>query len=449
MTPAENERFTKFLRAAADEARRLGYPPNNFVGMLNADGGFETAKRLFSKAQPSTGFFELYNLGRLDLTVEALVLEHEWKRYFDQELLDLAAEKLKKVGYRWRNRDEVPTDVLPDTADAANVAEVPERLIEVGTASLSTGISRLLAEYLGAMKEAFTGHPLANFIRRDMRDAIKGRAGSDGDGLIFKGSAGQGLWARGPWLGIFNPVVTNGAQQGYYPCYLFREDMRGVYLSLNQGMTEAKDHYKADAKTALRARAQNYRAMLGNQTSRFPELTIDLSPASPGNDTAFYEAGNICAIYYPASSVPDEAKLVDDLKAMLGLYEVLIQGETDTDVSLDNEDDTPANLQYEDATRFRMHKRIERNAALVKKVKQQKGCTCEVCEANFEVRYGKIGSGYIEAHHLKPLASLRGTKVAMDPENDFAVLCANCHRMVHRSGLVDDIARFKREHFHG
>lgn len=313
--------------------------------------------------------------------------------------------------------------------------------------SLSAGISRLLSEYLGATKETFTGHPLASFIRRDMRDAIKKKAGIDGDALIFKGSAGQGNWVRGPWLGIFNSTVTSGAQQGYYPCYLFREDMRGVYLSLNQGMTEAKEHYKADAKTALRARAQNYRAMLGNQASHFPELDIDLAPASPGNDTAFYEAGNICAVYYPANSLPDEAKLIDDLKAMLGLYEALIQNETDADVSLNNEGDTPSGLQYEDATQFRLHKRIERNAALIKKVKKRKGYTCEVCRVNFEARYGLIGAGYIEAHHLKPLASLKGTRVAMDPVRDFAVLCANCHRMIHRSGLVDDIRRFKQEHF--
>ena len=449
MTPAEDERFTAFLRDAAAESRRIGHPPNNFVGMLNADGGFATAKRLFSKAQPSTGFFELYNLGRLDLTVEALVLEHEWRKYFDQDLLDLAAEKLKKVGYRWRNHDEATLAVLPAASDPASVPEASSTSFEIPTAPLSSGISRVLAEYLGGTTENFTGHPLANFIRRNLRDAVKAEAGTDGDGLIFKGSAGQGNWVRGPWLGIFNPVVTNGAQQGYYPCYLFKEDMSGVYLSLNQGMTEAKEHYKADAKTALRARAQNYRAMLGSQTSRFPELTIDLAPASPGNDTAFYEAGNICAVYYPAGSVPDQAKVVGDLKAMLGLYEILIQGETDTDVSLDNEDDTPAELQYEDATRFRMHKRIERNAALVKKVKQRKGCNCEICGANFEQRYGAIGAGYIEAHHLKPLASLQSTRVALDPEHDFAVLCANCHRMVHRSGLVDDIARFKRENFYG
>ena len=318
---------------------------------------------------------------------------------------------------------------------------------ERNDAPLQRGLNRVISEYPEASKLPFKGHPLADFIRDDLATAVAIASG-EADQLIFKGSAGQGRWARGPWVGVFNAVVTDGAQRGYYPCYLFREDMQGVYLSLNQGMTEAKDHYKADAKTALRARAQNYRAMLGTEAAAFPALTIDLAPSAPGNDTAFYEAGNICAAYYARDAMPNEPQLVADLKNMLKLYEALIQSEMSGDDSLDSENDSPPKTEYEDTTRFRMHKRIERNAALVKKVKKKKGCTCEVCCVTFGSRYGSVGVGYIEAHHLKPLATLKDTKVAMDV-NDFAVLCANCHRMVHRSGLVDDIQRFKREHFHG
>lgn len=314
--------------------------------------------------------------------------------------------------------------------------------------SLRDGIAKVLAEYSSAQSQSFTQHPIASLIRLELRNAVAQLSGDQG-ALIFKGSAGQGNWAKGPWLGIFNPVVTGSAQSGYYVCYLFREDMQGVYLSLNQGMTEAKQHYKSDAKTALRARALNYRAMLGPQDNRFPQLAIDLAPSSANNDTAFYEAGNIYATYYPAGSLPDDRMLAHDLQAMLHLYERLIHGETASDSSLDSEDDKPTDLHFEDAARFRLHKRIERNAALAKKVKQKKGCVCEVCNTNFEELYGEIGAGYIEAHHLKPLSSFKGTKVAMDPYADFAVLCANCHRMVHRSGLVDDIPRFKREHYRG
>jgi 5-methylcytosine-specific restriction enzyme A len=314
--------------------------------------------------------------------------------------------------------------------------------------SIRQGLYRVLTEYPASSEEPFSGNELAGFIRHDLRDAIASGSG-ESDRLIFKGSAGQSTWARGPWVGIFNPVVTRSAQNGYYVCFLFREDMRGVYLSLNQGMTEAKENYKSDAKVALRARAQNFRAVLGSQVTTFPELVIDLSPSSSNNDTSFYEAGNICAFYYDVDSIPAEEKLQKDLVSIIALYETLIVAETGSDTSLDSEDDAPAHIDYEDTTRFRLHKRIERNALLIKKVKRIKGTTCEVCGTNFSRQYGPIGEGYIEAHHLRPLASLVGTKVPMNTERDFAVLCANCHRMVHRSGIVDDMQKFKEEHYHG
>lgn len=314
--------------------------------------------------------------------------------------------------------------------------------------TLREGIERVLAEYLGAKTQSFTQHPIACLIRQDIRSAVAKLSG-DQERFIFKGSAGQAGWVKGPWIGVFNPIVTDSAQRGYYVCFLFREDMRGVYLSLNQAMTEAQHHYKSDAKTALRARAQNYRAMLGLQEDGSFDIEIDLAPDSPSNNTVYYEAGNISAKFYEAGSVPSDEVLAIDLQEMLRLYERLVVSEIAGEAVFDAEDDNPIALQIEDATRFRIHKRIERRASLVRQVKKVKGCICEVCETNFSERYGPIGEGYIEAHHLKPLSSIKGTKVAMDPVTDFAVLCANCHRMVHRSGLVDDIPRFKREHFRG
>jgi 5-methylcytosine-specific restriction protein A len=309
-------------------------------------------------------------------------------------------------------------------------------------------IMRVLNEYSHAATEEFSEHPLANFIRNDFRDTIAASVGET-ERLVFKGSAGQGNWARGPWVGVFDRLVTTSAQSGYYPVYLFREDFTGVYLSLNQGMTEAKKLYRSDAKTALRARAANYRAVLGKLISEFPEVSIDLLPGTPSNDTAFYEAGNICAKYYPIGEVPNEAQLIADLAGMVHVYETLIQGDSGSGSIEAPEGDEPPEMDFEDASRFRLHKRIERNAGLAKKVKQLQGYTCKVCGTNFESRYGVIGHGFIEAHHLKPLASLKGKKVAMDPATDFAVLCANCHRMIHRSGCVDDVGRFAKEHYRG
>jgi predicted HNH restriction endonuclease len=57
---------------------------------------------------------------------------------------------------------------------------------------------------------------------------------------------------------------------------------------------------------------------------------------------------------------------------------------------------------------------------------------CEVpgCGFDFQKVYGELGSGFAELHHLRPLSELDqpiSTTLA-----DLAVVCANCHRMIHR-----------------
>lgn len=52
------------------------------------------------------------------------------------------------------------------------------------------------------------------------------------------------------------------------------------------------------------------------------------------------------------------------------------------------------------------------------------------CGFNFERIYGLLGKGFIEVHHVIPLADM--DKVETNPKKDLIVLCSNCHRMVHR-----------------
>ena len=54
---------------------------------------------------------------------------------------------------------------------------------------------------------------------------------------------------------------------------------------------------------------------------------------------------------------------------------------------------------------------------------------CEACFFDFAYTYPRHGDGFIECHHVKPLSELRpGEETTMD---DLALLCSNCHRMVH------------------
>ncbi len=83
---------------------------------------------------------------------------------------------------------------------------------------------------------------------------------------------------------------------------------------------------------------------------------------------------------------------------------------------------------------LRMHKVWERKPALrAKKIKavQARGepLRCEACDFDFEQTYGDRGQGFIECHHVQPLHETgeRSTTI-----KDLALLCSNCHRMIHR-----------------
>lgn len=82
--------------------------------------------------------------------------------------------------------------------------------------------------------------------------------------------------------------------------------------------------------------------------------------------------------------------------------------------------------------RYQQHRRIERQSSAAGEVRRLRGFRCEACEFTFEDMYGALGHEFIEVHHKRPLASLDEEAEVEFGIDDFAVLCANCHRMIHR-----------------
>lgn len=101
MTPSEEEAFTAFLLQKAAEAEALGYNPKQFKAMLGAQGGVATTRQLLSKSTPTVGFTRLWELGRLDLTLEALIVETPWRAHFGPQLSQLAEKRLSKYEYHF------------------------------------------------------------------------------------------------------------------------------------------------------------------------------------------------------------------------------------------------------------------------------------------------------------------------------------------------------------
>lgn len=60
------------------------------------------------------------------------------------------------------------------------------------------------------------------------------------------------------------------------------------------------------------------------------------------------------------------------------------------------------------------------------------GCLCQVCGFDFEATYGSWGRGFAEVHHLHELGAAPREGVEVDAVTDLAVVCSNCHSMIHR-----------------
>jgi 5-methylcytosine-specific restriction protein A len=90
-------------------------------------------------------------------------------------------------------------------------------------------------------------------------------------------------------------------------------------------------------------------------------------------------------------------------------------------------------LHTEEGEAYACHtKEYNRNKELRDKVALKRGYRCEICGMNFEEIYGSIGKGFIEVHHIRPLADgVRNTD-----EDDLICVCSNCHSMLHRTTPV-------------
>ncbi|MEK9138619.1 MAG: hypothetical protein AAB393_15965 [Bacteroidota bacterium] len=78
-----------------------GYNASVFLQMLHDRRGVATAKYLINASKPSDGYTNLYRLGRLDLTVEAVLIENvQWHPLFTEDELDKARRRLAEYRYR-------------------------------------------------------------------------------------------------------------------------------------------------------------------------------------------------------------------------------------------------------------------------------------------------------------------------------------------------------------
>ena len=96
MTDLEKLFHLEMIDIYARALKECGYRASRFLVMVNERGGLQAAKTLINAPGVSDGFVALWERGRPDLTVEAIILDPRWKELFTNHELDIARERLQK-----------------------------------------------------------------------------------------------------------------------------------------------------------------------------------------------------------------------------------------------------------------------------------------------------------------------------------------------------------------
>lgn len=175
-----------------------------------------------------------------------------------------------------------------------------------------------------------------------------------------------------------------------------------------------KEHFKFRNPNGVSMKLNNFKAIDPNYEGKGMDRYSRL------DEEVFTEfQNNISSLNKIAEQIKNT---VSNTKLAVKLYQI---GDEDDDVL----------TVKEGRVIYKLHKYRERDIKLNKKKKQQYfkkygKLDCEVCGFDFYNVYGKVGEGFIECHHKVPLSEIEGESTTSI--KDLALVCANCHRMLHR-----------------
>lgn len=95
-----DKKFKEFLIGELAKAQSFGYVPHRLLGELKSRWAYDVACELLSNSSQSEGFDRLILEGHPELTLEALVIEHQWREYFDDAIVEIAQRRLRLSNYR-------------------------------------------------------------------------------------------------------------------------------------------------------------------------------------------------------------------------------------------------------------------------------------------------------------------------------------------------------------
>ena len=252
------------------------------------------------------------------------------------------------------------------------------------------------------------------------------------------------------WISFLDKDVTTTTQKGYYPAYLFCEDSKQFELVLTQGtyMLIDQDVKKIKGEiinSILKTRALILRGKLTNNNNNYFDEKISKKLTFLKNDTdrRRWQLASAFGKIYHIDNLPSEEELIKDLKKMIELYKLAIQ-KGGTAQEGETYDEEYESFSGDEKVKLQKHKEDERkilqvNTKLINDLKENYKYTCQACGLTLKDIYGDYfgeKKEFIEAHHIIPksetLKNLKDNEKLKRTKEDFAILCANCHRIIHR-----------------
>lgn len=378
MTRSEDEEFTTFLRDKAMEAQKaLNYRPSYFLQMLGSLGGYQAVIALISQPNPSEGFAKLWEGGRLDLSVEALVVQGRWRGHFNEQLLKAAERRLTEVGYELHLGGQGR-----GLQSIKRVPQEPEMHIDIARAAGSN---------ISASSQAHS--PVLPFV------LAKQYSRSD----VFKVLNLNPEPTGGPWFTGYAEHDGN--------CFIF----------CNVGAPGRTGHDYSNQFDGDRL------VWFGKGPSKLEHSSIQRLLKPERRLYIFYRLADRDSFTFAGVARPHHVFDTTPVKVVWDFY---------LPFPLDSIKQATSQIGsgtvIEGAAKKVMAKVYERDRGARLKCISHWGWKCFVCLFDFVDDYGELGEGFIHVHHLKPLAEI-GEAYMLDPVADLRPVCPNCHAMLHRS----------------
>jgi hypothetical protein len=88
------------LEGCRELSKKHHYTPTYFLQMVQERGAVRTTKDLLASKEPSEGLNTLWHLGKLDMSVEAMVLDTRYESLFTEEERRIARKRLADLDYQ-------------------------------------------------------------------------------------------------------------------------------------------------------------------------------------------------------------------------------------------------------------------------------------------------------------------------------------------------------------